>query len=131
MARTSIEEAPNLVVADVIHKKFSAMPASVTVGEVRAWFEESSHRKLAVLADDSGRYAGSLSREDVADGDAAQPATERATAGPTVTPGDSATVGRDLALQTESLRVPVVDADGKLLGVVGVTEDREAFCGTS
>jgi CBS-domain-containing membrane protein len=32
---------------------------------------------------------------------------------------------------TDARRVPVVDSDGHLLGVVGVTDDLAGFCGTS
>jgi len=50
--------------------------------------------------------------------------------GPTVAPDAPATSGRDLALQTDSRRVPVVARDGRLLGVVAVTGDLRSFCGT-
>ncbi len=40
-------------------------------------------------------------------------------------------VGYELATQTDALRVPAVDSDGNLLGVVAVTNDRAGFCGTS
>ncbi|MBA3746622.1 MAG: hypothetical protein H0W96_03905, partial [Solirubrobacterales bacterium] len=50
---------------------------------------------------------------------------------PTVTPDEPAATGRDLALQTDARRVPVIDADGKLVGVVAVTGDLTSFCGTS
>jgi len=35
-----------------------------------------------------------------------------------------------IALQTAARRVPVVDADGRLVGVVAVTSDLASFCGT-
>ena len=79
----------------------------------------------------SGRYAGSLTLEDVADApDPGRPALDVAQDGPTVSPEAPATTGRDLALLTEARRVPVVDADGTLLGVVAVTGDLQCFCGT-
>ena len=83
MAHTRLEEAAGLTVADVVHRRFSALPADATIGEVREWFAISTSRRMAFLADD-GRYVGSLSR----------------------------------------------DRDGRLLGVVSVTEDLQAFCGT-
>jgi CBS domain-containing protein len=130
MPRVRIDEADGLTVADITHIRFSALPATATVGEVRAWFEESTSRRLAFVADGE-HYVGSLTPQDVADvTDAERPAAEVAHDGPTVSPEAPATTGRDLALQSESRRVPVVDADGRLLGVVAVTGDLQSFCGT-
>ena len=50
--------------------------------------------------------------------------------GPTITPGAPASAGEELALLTEARRVPVVDGDGRLLGIVSVTGDLTSFCGT-
>jgi CBS domain-containing protein len=130
MAKTKIDEAAGLTVADVIHGRFSALPATATIGEVRDWFAASTSRRMAFLADD-GRYAGSLVPEDLAgDVDPARPAAGVAQLGPTVLPDAPATEGEQLALQTPARRVPVVDGDGRLIGVVSVTEDLQAFCGT-
>ena len=117
--------------ADIVHKHFSALPADATVANVRGWFAESSHRKLAVLADDR-RFAGSLTREDLdGDLDPLRPAVELASDGPTVGPGAPAHTAHELAISTSALRIPVVDHDGTLIGVVGVTDDLAGFCGTS
>ena len=130
MAPTRIDEAAGLTVADVIHARFSALPASATIGEVRDWFAASDSRRMAFLAADE-RYAGSVSREHVGDDlDPAAPATDVAQHGPTVLPDDSATHGGQVALRTAARRAPVVDRDGRLLGVVSVTRDLQAFCGT-
>ena len=130
MAKTRVDEADTLTVADVIHKRFSALPATATVGEVRDWFAASTSRRMALLAD-GGRYVGSLTPDDLAgDGDPARLASEVAKHGPTVAPEASARTGEQIALLTEARRVPVVDADGVLLGVVSVTGDRTSFCGT-
>jgi Mg/Co/Ni transporter MgtE len=126
-----IDTAADLTVADILHERFTALPASATVGEVHAWFSASTSRRLAFLADEDGRYAGSLTPHDVAnDADVARPATDVAQDGPTVAPEATALAGRDLALLSEARRVPVVDANGMLLGVVAVTGDRLSFCGT-
>ncbi len=118
------------MVADVIHKRFSALPASATLGDVRDWFEASSHRRMAVLAD-HGRYIGMLTQADVASGDATRPASELARYDPTIGPDAPARAGHEAALSTDARRVPVVDSDGHVLGVVGVTDDLAGFCGTS
>jgi CBS-domain-containing membrane protein len=131
MPRTNLEDARDLVVADVIHKRFSALPADITIGEVREWFTASTHRKLAVIADDR-RYVGSVTRADVAaDAEDGQRAAEVARRDPVIAPDAPASAGHELALSTAALRVPVVDHEGVLLGVVGVTDDLAAFCGTS
>jgi CBS domain-containing protein len=130
MAPTKISEADSLTVESVMHAQFTALPATATIGEVREWFAASASRRLAFIADD-GRYAGSLTPEHVADeDDLARPAVELAEQGPTVPPDAPATTGRDLALLTIARRVPVVDDAGRLLGVVAITSDLQAFCGT-
>jgi Mg/Co/Ni transporter MgtE len=130
MAVTRLDEAAGLTVAEVTHSRFSALPATVTVAEVREWFGASESRKLALLVDED-RYVGSLVPEDLADeGDPARPAAELARRGTTVSPDEPAKRGEELALGSGTLRAPVVDADGRLLGVVAVTADLQGFCGT-
>ncbi len=85
---------------------------------------------MAVLAD-QGRYAGSLTLSDLAGAVDKAPACELARHGPTVAPDAPATTAHDLALLTDARRVPVVDREGNLLGVVGVTDDLAGFCGTT
>lgn len=131
MPRTPLDEAAGLTAADVIHKQFSALPADATVARVRDWFAASSHRRMAFLADD-GRYAGSLTREDLNGSlDPASPAVHLARPGSTIAPDASARAGYELAIVTHAHRVPVVDRDGTLVGVIGVTDDLAAFCGTN
>ena len=130
MARTPIDAATELTAADVVHKRFSALSADATIAQVRDWFAESSHRKVAVLAD-GGRYAGSLTRTDLGgDLDAGRPAADVASPGPIVAPDAPAHTAYELATSTAALRVPVVDSAGTLIGVVGVTDDLGGFCGT-
>ncbi|HWI08437.1 MAG TPA: hypothetical protein VNT54_13090, partial [Solirubrobacteraceae bacterium] len=57
---------------------------------VRAWFAQSTSRRLAFIAD-GARYVGSLTPSDVAgDGDPQRPAAEVAQDGPTVASAGSA-----------------------------------------
>jgi CBS domain-containing protein len=127
---STVNNPAELTAGDVVHRKFSTLPATATVGEIRAWFDESSHRRMAFLAD-GDRYAGSLTREDVgAAADPERPAVELVRPLPTVAPGAPVREAYELAVQTGVRRVPVVDASGALLGVVAVTEDLERFCGT-
>jgi CBS domain-containing protein len=126
VASTSSE---TLTCRDVIHQRFGAMPATATVADVRTWFGESSHRRMAFLAD-GDRYAGSITRAELEGADDSRPASEVALTEPTVAPEAPASEAYALALLTDARRVPVVDADGRLLGVVAVTVDHVRFCGT-
>ena len=130
MGRTLLSDATDLTAADVIHERFSALPADATVAQVRDWFAASAHRKMAFLAD-RGRYAGSVTRDDL-DGelDPTSPAADVARSGPTIAPDATAQAGYELAVATEALRVPVVNSDRALIGVVAVTDDLAGFCGT-
>jgi CBS-domain-containing membrane protein len=129
MARTPLDSAAQLACSDVLHKRFEALPGTATVDDVRRWFATSSHRKMAFLADDD-RYLGSLTRQDVAEPlEADRAAAEVARTGPTVAPNAPALSGHEVAIAGGALRVPVVDDDGCLLGVVAVTEDLAGFCG--
>lgn len=131
MARTQLDEAPELTAADVVHSRLSALPGDSTVADVRAWFAASTHRRLAVLAAEDGRYAGSLTPEDVqGDLDPARPAADVARREPTVAPDDPATRAREVALEAPARRVAVVAGDGRLVGVVAITPDLQSFCGT-
>ena len=130
MGPIRLDEAAGLTVADVVHSRVSALPASSTIGDVRAWFAGSASRRLAVLAD-NGLYVGSLVPEDVAgDVDAGRAATEVAQGRASVDPEAPASRAKELALGMPAQRVPVVDADGRLVGIVAITPDLRAFCGT-
>src|ERR1700755_84753 len=127
MARTPLETPTQLACADVLHSRFEALPATATVDDVRRWFATSSHRKMAFLAD-GNRYVGSLTRDDVGEPlQASRAAAAGARPGPTGAPEAPASSGHQMAVAGGALRVPVVDADGRLVGVVAVTEDRAGF----
>jgi CBS domain-containing protein len=86
---------------------------------------------MALLADD-GRFAGSLTLGDLdGEGDAHVPAVRYAHDGPTVSPDAPAQLGYEIATRTDARRVPVVDAEGMLLGIVAITTDMTGFCGAS
>ena len=79
-----------------------------------------------------GRYAGSLTLDDLGrDRGSASPAARYAHDGPTVSPDAPAQLGYSVATSTDARRVPVVDADGTLLGIVAITADMAGFCGAS
>jgi CBS domain-containing protein len=131
MSKIKIDDAEGLSVRDILHAKWSALEATATVADARDYFAASGSRRMALVCDD-GRYVGALTPAQLAgDLDADLPLAEVAERGPTVTPDDPATTGRDVALQTDARRVPVIDADGRLVGVVAVTGDLTSFCGTN
>lgn len=122
--------AEHLTAADVIHPRCSPLPAGSSVAEVRAWFAASEHRELALLAGDDGTYAGSLLRGDVAgDVDPRQRAADLARSAPIVSAETLAPRTKELALLAPARRLPVVDDDGRLIGVVVITPDLQGFCG--
>jgi CBS-domain-containing membrane protein len=125
-----LDEATGLTVADVTHSRFSAMPPDTTVGAVAAWFADSDSHNMAVFADADGRYAGSLVRADLDGAEPAATAAELATTDFTVAPSDPAALAEERALSTPARRVPVVDHDGRLVGIVAITADLQRFCGT-
>jgi len=51
MPKIRIDEAGELTVADITHAKFSALPATATIGEVRDWFAASASRRQAFVAE--------------------------------------------------------------------------------
>jgi CBS domain-containing protein len=131
MSKIKIDEADDLRVRDVVHAKLSAVEASATVADVRAYFAASTSRRQAFVVDD-GRYVGSITPADVTDdADPERRAADVADrSGPTIGLDAPANTARDLALLTDRRRVPVLDDDGTLVGVIAVTGDLTSFCGT-
>ncbi len=130
MANVQISEIDGLTVAAITHAQLSTIAATATIADARAYFDTSTSRRSAFVVDGE-RYVGSLTPGDLPlDGDPAAPVLRLAQDGPTVSPEDPASVGRDLALAAESRRIPVVDRDDRLLGVIAINRTREWFCGT-
>ncbi|HEX3873474.1 MAG TPA: hypothetical protein VHW26_04970 [Solirubrobacteraceae bacterium] len=130
MANVQIDEIDDLTVTAITHAQLSTISATATVADARAYFAASTSRRSALVVDGE-RYVGGLTPADLpADGDPTLPILPLARPGATVGPDDPASLGRDLALSAESRRIPVVDADQRLLGVVAVNRTREWFCGT-
>jgi hypothetical protein len=128
LAYISADDVDGLTVADVMHAGVASLPASATVGELRAWFAVSPSRRLAVLTTDEGRYAAALTPAEVAsaaadDGPAIEVAREHATLAPDL----AAAAGRDPVAASEGRRLPVVDEAGRFLGVLALTTDLQFF----
>jgi len=130
VANVQINEIDGLTVAAITHAQLSTISSTATVADARAYFDASTSRRSAFVVDGE-RYLGSLTPADLpTDGDPAAPILPLARVGATVHTDDPASVGRDLALAADSRRVPVIDADQRLLGVVAVNRTLEWFCGT-
>ncbi len=130
MANIDVDQAGGLSARDVMHAQTSALDPGTTVAQARDYFTASTSRRLAIVAAD-GRYVAALTPADLdGTGDPERPAVELAPPRPTVDPDDSAALARDLAAATDTRRVPVVDADGRYLGIVSLNRGLEWFCGT-
>ncbi len=131
MANISIDAIDGLSAREIMHAQTSALPSRTTVAEARAYFAASSSRRLAVLADD-GRYVGALTAADLTEAaDPTRTALDIAVPRSTVAADAPAAIARDLALATATRRVPVLDGDGRFVGIVSVNRTAEWFCGTS
>ena len=64
------------------------------------------------------------------DADDASPIAAYTTRPVTISPDAAATEAREIGLTLPSRRLPVVDAGGKLVGVVAITRSLDGFCGT-
>jgi Mg/Co/Ni transporter MgtE len=116
----------------VVHPRLTSLPSTVTLAEVRAWFAASPSRRLATLLDDAGRYVAAVAPEDLPESGATDedgPAHACARERPTIRDDAPAADARDLALGTPTQRVPVLDAAGRLVGVVAIDKTRTRFCG--
>jgi CBS domain-containing protein len=126
----TLDEIAGLTAADIMHRRISTLDPSTTVAEVRDYFGTSGSRRLALFAD-GDRFAGALVPADLPDGvDPQSPAVDLAHTEPTVAPDVPATDARDIALGRASHRLPVVDEDGRLVGIVAIAEALTHFCGT-
>jgi CBS domain-containing protein len=103
-----------------------AEPRTVSVrtpaAEVRETFAKPSVKLLLIT--DGDRFVGTLGRDDVPADGTIEPAVN--TNAPYVAPGDP--VARALELLQDADRVPVVDADGRLHGLVCLNRSKGAFC---
>lgn len=130
MANIGVERAAELSARDVMHAQTFALDPGTTVAQARAYFAASTSRRLAIVARD-GHYLAALTPRDLdGAGDPAGPAVAAAPPRPTIGPDDSAERARELAAASDTRRVPVVDDDGRYLGIVSLNRGLEWFCGT-
>ncbi len=128
MSAPSEAATSGLTVADVMHAGSRSFDVGATVGELRDWFAGGTSRRLALVTDTGRHYVGAVTEADVAAaGEPDVPAVHVAQHGTTLDPGETAAAGRDAVLRTPTRRVPVVDRDGCLVGVLALTNDARSF----
>jgi CBS domain-containing protein len=124
-----LSDVDGLKAADLVTRA-STLPVASTIGDLRGYFAASGSRRLAVIVD-GDRYVGSLTPADVPDGvDATAAAADFAHREPVIHASRGAREARDAALVCPSARLPVVDEDGTLVGIVALNHRRDGFCGT-
>ena len=124
-----IAEVDGLTAADLMHRRLTTLPAGTTVGELRRYFAESTSHKLALIVDGE-RYVGSVAADAVGDAALDVAAADIARREPVVREDSPAVDAEAAALADPSDRLPVVDADGRLVGIVAINHARDGFCGT-
>ncbi len=107
---------------DVMLAKPRTVAPDTPVDEVRETFAHPSVKLLLVAEGD--RFLGTLAPDDVPATGTIEPAI--VTTAPSLRPDDS--IARALELLEHTSRVPVVDGDGRLHGLVCLNRGRSAFC---
>jgi CBS domain-containing protein len=113
-------------VRDVMLGEARAISPDTPVADVRETF--ANPRVKLMLVADGDRYLGTVAPDRL---DGAADGTIGAHAdpgGPRVAPEDPVAKALALLAETEADRVPVVDADGRLHGLVCLNRRRSAFC---
>jgi CBS domain-containing protein len=115
-------ETAGPAVRDVMLAEARTIPPDPPVEDVRETF--ANPRVKLLLVAEGERFVGTLTPDDVpATGTIAQGVDASA---PTLAPDDG--IDRALELLEHTSRVPVVDADGRLHGLVCLNRGKSAFC---
>jgi CBS domain-containing protein len=113
-------------VRDVLLKEARAVPPGTPLSEVRETF--ANPRVKLMLVADGDRYLGTVLPDDLpADGDGTIGDVVRADA-PQLRPEDDVETALKLVRETGASRIPVVDDDGRLEGLVCFNHARNVFC---
>ncbi len=106
-----------------------ATPAATPLAQARETFA-NPHVMLVLVVDDDGRFAGTLTRDDLPE-DAAPGATVgdlvRGDA-PRIAPGAPIGQAVEMLRSSGERRLPVVDDDGTLCGLVCMAASYDRFC---
>ena len=116
-------------VADLMLRGPRTVAADTTVAEAREAFANPKERMLLVT-DGAGRFTGSVARatitDELADGQTLGELLDAEV--PRVAPDDAASRAIDLLDADQSERLPVVEPDGTLVGLVCFNRHRGVFC---
>jgi CBS domain-containing protein len=117
------EAGPN--VSDVMMREAESVAPSMPLAEARAFF---SPRKKLLLVTEGERFLGTLTPDDLPEsGDGAIGPHVNADP-PRVTPDDPVSAAMALVTDEGMTRIPVVDAERRLQGMVCFNRSHEAFC---
>jgi CBS domain-containing protein len=116
-------------VADVMLRGPRTYPPETTVADARAEFENPRVRLLLVARGDT--YLGAVTRETIGDelaGDVTLDTLAAASAGVEVDPDDPVDQAVELLETRQTDRLPVVEEDGTLVGLVCFNRRHGHFC---
>jgi CBS domain-containing protein len=124
----SVTDQAAHAVADAMVTQPAVLPASATVGAVRALFADE-HVHMALLVDGS-ELVGALERADLdtEPGDRAPAAELAALAGRTIRPDVPLPEALETMARTGCRRLAVTTDDAKLLGLLCLKADGSGFC---
>jgi CBS domain-containing protein len=117
------EAGPN--VSDVMMREAESVAPSMPLAEARAFF---SPRKKLLLVTEGERFLGTLSPDDLPETDDGPIGPHVNPGAPRVTPEDPVSAAMALVSGEGMTRIPVVDADDRLQGMVCFNRSHEAFC---
>jgi CBS domain-containing protein len=129
VARRHIEiEQAGPRVTDVMMAAPHTNPVSDSIGDARAALSKSSVKLLVLV--DGDRFAGTVERSDLPpDGEGSDSLAAIARVdGPRLDPADGVERALDIHRSTGAERIPVVDADGVLCGLVCLNLGADHFC---
>jgi len=114
-------------VRDVMLVGPETVPPTATVAQAREVF--ASPRQKLLLVCDGSRYVGALEPAALEGADGAETVDGRVVSGVEVLAPDAPTDRVEaIVAATGRTRIPVVDADGELLGLVCFNRSKGAFC---
>jgi glycine betaine/proline transport system ATP-binding protein len=122
-----VADAGPLVADVMLHAPRTVSPAT-TVAEAREAFENSHERMLLVT--DQGRFVGAVERDHITDDlDGATTLEALADAdAPRVSPHDASSRALELIEAEDTERLPVVEPDGTLVGLVCFSRRKGLYC---
>lgn len=124
----TVGDVADLPVADVVTVRGKELAAGATVGEARALFGSSSVQLVPVV--DGGRYAGAVTRDDLAGAADDTPVAALAHDGPPTTTASTPVREAVAALAPDAgLRLVVLGDDAATyVGLLCLHRDRERLC---